>query len=59
MLMRAAPTLKYLQIDPQFPENIHDCGDHGDDRVDAGSSGGLTGPLHRPGSGYRFAYRCV
>lgn len=40
--MRAAPTLKYLQIDPQFSEHFYDSDDHGDDSIDAGPTGGLT-----------------
>jgi cytochrome c peroxidase len=40
--MRAAPSLKYLQIVPQFSEHYHENDDEGDESVDAGPTGGLT-----------------
>jgi cytochrome c peroxidase len=39
---RAAPSLKYLQIVPQFTEHYFDSEISGDDSVDGGPTGGLT-----------------
>ncbi len=39
---RAAPSLKYLQIVPQFTEHYFDSETTGDDSVDGGPTGGLT-----------------
>ncbi len=39
---RAAPSLKYLQVIPQFAEHAFDASVTGDDSVDTGPSGGLT-----------------
>src|SRR4051812_43371075 len=39
---RAVPSLKYLQIIPQFAEHYFDSDTSGDDSVDGGPTGGLT-----------------
>jgi cytochrome c peroxidase len=39
---RAAPSLRYLQIVPQFTEHYFDSEATGDDSIDAGPTGGLT-----------------
>ena len=39
---RAVPSLKYLQVIPQFTEHYFDSGDRGDESVDNGPTGGLT-----------------
>jgi cytochrome c peroxidase len=39
---RAAPSLKYLQIVPQFVEHYFDAETAGDDSIDGGPTGGLT-----------------
>ena len=39
---RAVPSLKYLQIIPQFTEHYFDSDVSGDDSVDGGPTGGLT-----------------
>ncbi len=40
--IRAAPSLKYLQVTPQFTEHFFDSDDAADDSVDNGPTGGLT-----------------
>jgi cytochrome c peroxidase len=40
--LRAVPSLKYLQADPQFTEHYFESDDEGDDSVDNGPTGGLT-----------------
>jgi cytochrome c peroxidase len=40
--IRAAPSLKYLQADPQFTEHYFESEDEGDDSIDNGPTGGLT-----------------
>lgn len=40
--LRAAPSLKYLQVIPQFTEHYYESEDEGDDSVDNGPTGGLT-----------------
>ncbi len=40
--LRAAPSLKYLQADPQFTEHYYESEDEGDDSIDNGPTGGLT-----------------
>jgi cytochrome c peroxidase len=40
--IRAAPSLKYLQVIPQFTEHYFDSENTGDDSVDNGPTGGLT-----------------
>ena len=39
--LRAAPSLTYLQADPQFSEHFFDNEDEGDESVDNGPTGGL------------------
>lgn len=39
--VRAAPSLTYLQADPQFTEHFFDSEDEGDESVDNGPTGGL------------------
>ena len=40
--LRAVPSLKYLQADPQFTEHYFESDDEGDDSIDNGPTGGLT-----------------
>ncbi len=40
--IRAVPSLKYLQVTPQFTEHFFDSDDAADDSVDNGPTGGLT-----------------
>jgi cytochrome c peroxidase len=40
--LRAVPSLKYLQVVPQFTEHYYESEDEGDDSVDNGPTGGLT-----------------
>lgn len=40
--LRAVPSLKYLQVVPQFTEHFYESEDEGDDSIDNGPSGGLT-----------------
>jgi cytochrome c peroxidase len=40
--IRAVPSLKYLQVVPQFSEHYFESDDEGDDSVDNGPTGGLT-----------------
>jgi len=40
--IRAVPSLKYLQVVPQFTEHYYESDDEGDDSVDNGPTGGLT-----------------
>ena len=40
--LRAVPSLKYLQADPQFTEHYFESDEEGDDSVDNGPTGGLT-----------------
>jgi cytochrome c peroxidase len=40
--LRATPSLKYLQVVPQFTEHYYDSDDEGDASVDNGPTGGLT-----------------
>ncbi|HEY1983065.1 MAG TPA: cytochrome c peroxidase [Xanthobacteraceae bacterium] len=40
--LRAVPSLRYLQADPQFTEHYFESDDEGDDSVDNGPTGGLT-----------------
>ena len=40
--LRAVPSLKYLQVVPQFTEHYFESDDEGDDSVDNGPTGGLT-----------------
>ena len=40
--MRAVPSLKYLQVVPQFTEHYFESDDEGDDSIDNGPTGGLT-----------------
>jgi cytochrome c peroxidase len=40
--LRAVPSLKYLQVAPQFTEHYYESEDEGDDSVDNGPTGGLT-----------------
>src|SRR5580658_7970384 len=40
--LRAVPSLKYLQVVPQFAEHYYESEDEGDDSVDNGPTGGLT-----------------
>jgi cytochrome c peroxidase len=40
--LRAVPSLKYLQADPQFTEHYYESEDEGDDSIDNGPTGGLT-----------------
>jgi cytochrome c peroxidase len=40
--IRAVPSLKYLQVTPQFTEHFFDSDDATDDSVDNGPTGGLT-----------------
>lgn len=40
--LRAVPSLKYLQADPQFTEHYFESEDEGDDSIDNGPTGGLT-----------------
>jgi cytochrome c peroxidase len=40
--VRAAPSLKYLQVVPPFTEHFHDSEDEADESVDNGPTGGLT-----------------
>ena len=40
--IRAAPSLKYLQVTPQFTEHFFDSDEAADDSVDNGPTGGLT-----------------
>jgi cytochrome c peroxidase len=40
--LRAVPSLKYLQVVPQFTEHYHESEDDGDASVDNGPTGGLT-----------------
>ena len=40
--MRAVPSLRYLQVVPQFTEHYFDADASGDDSVDNGPTGGLT-----------------
>ena len=40
--LRAVPSLKYLQVVPQFSEHYYESEDEGDDSVDNGPTGGLT-----------------
>ncbi len=40
--LRAVPSLKYLQVVPQFTEHFFDNEDEADESVDNGPSGGLT-----------------
>jgi cytochrome c peroxidase len=40
--VRATPSLKYLQVVPQFTEHYYESEDEGDDSVDNGPTGGLT-----------------
>ena len=40
--LRAVPSLKYLQVVPQFTEHYYDSEDEGDASVDNGPTGGLT-----------------
>jgi cytochrome c peroxidase len=40
--LRAVPSLKYLQVVPQFTEHYFESDDEGDESVDNGPTGGLT-----------------
>jgi cytochrome c peroxidase len=40
--IRAVPSLKYLQVVPQFTEHYFESDDEGDDSIDNGPTGGLT-----------------
>ncbi len=40
--IRAVPSLKYLQVIPQFTEHYYESDDEGDDSIDNGPTGGLT-----------------
>src|SRR3984957_11601878 len=40
--LRAVPSLKYLQVVPQFTEHYFESEDEGDDSIDNGPTGGLT-----------------
>jgi len=40
--LRAVPSLKYLQVVPQFTEHYYESEDEGDDSIDNGPTGGLT-----------------
>jgi cytochrome c peroxidase len=40
--LRAVPSLKYLQVVPQFTEHYYDSDEEADDSVDNGPTGGLT-----------------
>ncbi|HEX3859400.1 MAG TPA: cytochrome-c peroxidase, partial [Pseudolabrys sp.] len=40
--LRAVPSLKYLQVTPQFTEHFFESDDEGDESVDNGPTGGLT-----------------
>jgi cytochrome c peroxidase len=40
--LRAVPSLKYLQVVPQFSEHYYESEDEGDDSIDNGPTGGLT-----------------
>jgi cytochrome c peroxidase len=40
--VRAVPSLKYLQVVPQFTEHYFESDDEGDDSIDNGPTGGLT-----------------
>ncbi len=40
--LRAVPSLKYLQVVPQFTEHYFESSDEGDESVDNGPTGGLT-----------------
>ena len=40
--LRAVPSLKYLQVVPQFTEHFFDSEDSGDESIDNGPTGGLT-----------------
>ena len=40
--MRAVPSLKYLQVVPQFTEHYFDSDEEGDSSIDNGPTGGLT-----------------
>jgi cytochrome c peroxidase len=40
--VRAAPSIKYLQVVPQFTEHFYDSEDDSDESVDNGPTGGLT-----------------
>jgi cytochrome c peroxidase len=40
--IRAVPSLKYLQVIPQFTEHYFESDDEGDDSIDNGPTGGLT-----------------
>lgn len=40
--MRAVPSLKYLQVVPQFSEHYFDSDEEGDSSIDNGPTGGLT-----------------
>jgi cytochrome c peroxidase len=40
--IRAVPSLKYLQVTPQFTEHFFDSDDAADDSIDNGPTGGLT-----------------
>ena len=42
MGLRAVPSLKYLQVAPQFTEHYYDSDDEADSAVDNGPTGGLT-----------------
>jgi cytochrome c peroxidase len=40
--IRTVPSLRYLQVVPQFTEHYFDANDSGDDSIDNGPTGGLT-----------------
>jgi cytochrome c peroxidase len=40
--LRAVPSLKYLQVTPQFTEHFFESDDEGDESIDNGPTGGLT-----------------
>lgn len=40
--VRAVPSLRYLQVVPQFTEHFYESEDEGDESVDNGATGGLT-----------------
>src|SRR5271166_3521760 len=40
--LRAVPSLRYLQVVPQFTEHFFESGDEGDESIDNGPTGGLT-----------------
>src|SRR5271166_5454936 len=48
--LRAVPSLRYLQVVPQFTEHYFESGEEGDESVDNGPTGGLTwdGRVDRP-----------